>query len=96
MSRVCAATVSAAGRGDTLAVKRGGTRFPLTAPTREDTTINFSNLGQVNAGFLTGPQLSAAVVAQGTGFWSSANIYQANYGIGSGPQTNVAVVSQGH
>ena len=59
--------------------------------------MNFLNLGQSNFGFLTGgPQLNAAVVAQGTAFLNAASIRQSNIGFGSGPQSNVAVVSQGH
>jgi hypothetical protein len=58
--------------------------------------MNFLNLGQFNYGVLSGPQLNAAVVAQGTAWLNSASIGQTNIGFGSGPQTNVAVVSQGH
>lgn len=58
--------------------------------------MNFANIGQLNLGFLTGPQTNAAVLSQGYGFLNVANVQQANIGIGSGAQTNVAVVSQGH
>ncbi len=58
--------------------------------------MNFVNLGQLNYGFLTGPQTNAAVIAQGYGYLNAANVQQANIGFGSGPQTNVAVISQGH
>jgi hypothetical protein len=92
---VIAVTAVSARRSDTSGVKRRTRVFAHTI-TKEDTTMNFLNLGQSNYGLLSGPQTNAAVVAQGFAFLNSATISQANYGIGSGPQTNVAVVTQGH
>jgi hypothetical protein len=70
--------------------------MPAHTKHQEDFIMNFTNLGQLNYGFLSGPQTNAAVLMQGTAFLNVANVRQANIGFGSGPQTNVAVISQGH
>jgi hypothetical protein len=58
--------------------------------------MNFVTLGQLNYGVFTGPQLNAAVVAQGPAWLNSAYVSQTNIGFASASQTNVAIIGQGH